>query len=195
MLELVMKSHANMTTDEFAAIAKEWLDTARHPRFNRRYDELVFQPMLELLAYLRANEFKTFINSGGGIEFLRVFAEQAYGIPPEQVIGSSSKTKFELRDGKPVLVRLLKIDFIDDHEGKPIGINSHIGRRPIASLAIPMATCRCCNGRLPETEPDFACWFTIPMPSANGLMIATLRSATWTRPSLKRINAAGASSI
>lgn len=134
LLKLVMTSHAGMTTDEFHAIAKDWLDTARHPRFDRRYDELVFQPMLELLSYLRANGFKTYITSGGGIEFLRVFAEEVYGIPPEQVIGSSIKTKFELRDGKPVIVRLPEIDFIDDKEGKPVAINSHIGRRPIASF-------------------------------------------------------------
>lgn len=134
LLTLVMASHAGMTTDQFAAIAKDWLDAARHPRFQRRYDELVFQPMLELLAYLRANGFKTFITSGGGIEFLRVFAEDVYGIPPEQVIGSSIKTKFEIREGKPVIVRLPEIDFIDDKEGKPVGINSHIGRRPIASF-------------------------------------------------------------
>lgn len=134
LVKLVMASHAGMTTEEFAQTARQWLDTARHPRFNRRYDELTFQPMLELLAYLRANEFKTFIVSGGGIEFLRVFAETAYGIPPERVIGSSVKTEFELRDGNPVLVRLPEIDFVDDKAGKPVGINSHIGRRPIASF-------------------------------------------------------------
>jgi hypothetical protein len=134
LLKLVMTSHAGMTTDEFRAIAADWLQTARHPRFQRRYHELVFQPMLELLEYLRAKGFKTYITSGGGIEFLRVFAEDVYGIPPEQIIGSSIKTKFELRDGTPVLVRLPEIDFIDDKVGKPIGINSHIGRRPIASF-------------------------------------------------------------
>tara|TARA_R110002049_G_scaffold4601_1_gene31634 strand:- start:13921 stop:15639 length:1719 start_codon:yes stop_codon:yes gene_type:complete len=134
LLKLVMASHAGMTTDEFAAIVKDWLNTAQHPRFDRRYDELVYQPMLELLGYLRANGFKTYITSGGGIEFLRVFAEEVYGIPPEQVIGSSVKTKFELRDGKPVIVRLPEFDFIDDKAGKPVGIHSHIGRRPIASF-------------------------------------------------------------
>ncbi len=132
--KLVMASHAGMTTDQFAEIVKEWLKTARHPRFGRPYDKLVFQPMLELLDYLRANEFTTYIVSGGGIEFLRVFAEDAYGIPPEQVIGSSIKTKFELRDVKPVIVRLPEIDFIDDKEGKPLAINKFIGRRPIASF-------------------------------------------------------------
>lgn len=134
LFKLVMATHAGMTTDEFAVIAKEWLNTARHPRFERRYDELVFQPMLELLAYLRANGFKTYITSGGGIEFLRVFAEEVYGIPPEQVIGSSVKTTFELRDGKPVVVRDPEINFIDDKAGKPVAIQRHIGRRPIASF-------------------------------------------------------------
>jgi hypothetical protein len=129
-----MASHAGMTTDQFAATVNDWLETARHPRFKRPYNELVFQPMLELLAYLRAHGFKTYIVSGGGIEFLRCFAEQTYGIPPEQVIGSSIKTKFELRDGVPVIVRLPEFDFIDDKEGKPIGIHKFIGRRPLAAF-------------------------------------------------------------
>jgi len=134
ILELLMASHANMTTDEFSKVVEHWLATARHPRFKRPYSELVFQPMLELLAYLRANGFKTYIVSGGGIDFVRVFAEQVYGIPPEQVIGSSIKTKFELRSGKPVIVRLPEIDFIDDKAGKPVGIPKFIGRRPIAAF-------------------------------------------------------------
>jgi hypothetical protein len=115
-------------------IVKDWLATAKHPRFKRPYTDLVYQPMLELLDYLRANGFKTFIVSGGGIEFMRPWAEQVYGIPPEQVIGSSIKTQFELREGKTVLVRLPKINFIDDKAGKPVGINQHIGRRPIAAF-------------------------------------------------------------
>ena len=134
LLQLVMASHAGMTTDEFAATVRQWLSTARHPRFQKPYHQLVYQPMLELLAYLRANGFKTFIVSGGGIEFVRVFAEEVYGIPPEQVVGSVVKTRFELRNGKPVLVRLPEISFIDDKAGKPVGINRHIGRRPIASF-------------------------------------------------------------
>ena len=108
-----------MTTEEFEKIVKDWLATAKHPTTGRPYTEMVYQPMLELLAYLRANGFKTFIVSGGGIEFMRAFAEKVYGIPPEQVIGSSGKLKFEMRDGKPVLVKLPAIDFIDDKEGKP----------------------------------------------------------------------------
>jgi hypothetical protein len=134
LLELVMATHAGMTTDAFAQVVQAWLATARHPRFNRLYTELVYQPMLELLAYLRGNGFKTFIVSGGGIEFMRPWTEKVYGIPPEQVIGSSIKTRFELRNGTPVLVRLPEINFIDDKAGKPVGIQMHIGRRPIAAF-------------------------------------------------------------
>ena len=131
LVKLVMASHAGMTSAEFATVAKDWLATSRHPRFERPYNELTYQPMVELLAYLRANEFKTFIVSGGGIEFLRVFAEEAYGIPPEQVVGTTIKTEFEMRDGTPVIVRRPEIDFIDDKQGKPVAINRFIGRRPI----------------------------------------------------------------
>ena len=134
LLELVMATHAGMTTNAFAQVVTDWLATARHPRFNRLYTELVYQPMLELLTYLRANGFKTYIVSGGGIEFMRPWTEKVYGIPPEQVIGSSIKTRFELRDGTPVLVRLPEINFIDDKAGKPVGIQMHIGRRPIAAF-------------------------------------------------------------
>lgn len=134
LLQLIMATHADMTTVEFTAIVNDWLATARHPRFNRPYNELVYQPMLELLTYLRANEFKTFIVSGGGIEFMRPWTEAVYGIPPEQVVGSSIKTKLEMRDGIPVLVRMAEINFIDDKAGKPVGINQHIGRRPIAAF-------------------------------------------------------------
>jgi phosphoserine phosphatase len=134
MLEIVMATHAGMTTEEFEKIVKDWIAAAKHPKTNRPYNEMVYQPMLELLAYLRANGFKTFIVSGGGIEFMRPWTEKVYGIPPEQVVGSSIKTKFEIRDGKPVLVRLAEINFIDDKEGKPIGIHEHIGRRPIAAF-------------------------------------------------------------
>ena len=132
--EIVMVTHAGMTTAEFEQIVKDWLATAKHPKFKKPYTECVYQPMLELLAYLRANGFKTFIVSGGGIEFMRPWTEKVYGIPPEQVVGSSIKTKYEMHDGKPVLMRLPKIDFIDDKAGKPIGINAHIGRRPIAAF-------------------------------------------------------------
>lgn len=131
LMELMAVTHSGMTTDEYATIVSDWLKTARHPRFDRPYDQLVYQPQLELLGYLRANGFKTFIVSGGGVEFMRGFAEKAYGIPPEQVIGSAGVTKFELRDGKPVLVKEPKVEFIDDGPGKPSGINNFIGRRPI----------------------------------------------------------------
>jgi len=134
VLELIMATHAGTTTDEFAQIVQDWLDSARHPKTGRPYTDMVYQPMLELLAYLRGNGFKTYIVSGGGIEFMRPWAERVYGIPPEQVIGSSIKTKYELRDGRPVLVRLPEINFIDDKGGKPVGINQHIGRRPIAAF-------------------------------------------------------------
>ena len=134
LLELVMATHAGNTTEEFAQVVKDWIATAKHPKTGRRYTEMVYQPMLELLEYLRGNGFKTYIVSGGGIEFMRPWTEAVYGIPPEQVIGSSIKTQFELRDGKPVLVRLPEINFIDDKAGKPVGINQHIGRRPIAAF-------------------------------------------------------------
>ena len=134
VVEIVMATHAGMTTAEFEQIVKDWIATARHPTTKRPYTEMVYQPMLELLTYLRANGFKTFIVSGGGIEFMRPWMEKVYGIPPEQVVGSSIKTKFELRDGKPVLVRLPELNFIDDNVGKPVGIHQHIGRRPIAAF-------------------------------------------------------------
>jgi len=134
LVELVMATHAGMTIEEFERIVKEWLSTARQPRFKRPYTELVYQPMLELLAYLRANGFKTFIVSGGGIEFMRPWSEQIYGVPPEQVVGSSIKTRFQMRRDIPELFRLPEINFVDDGAGKPVGINEHIGRRPIAAF-------------------------------------------------------------
>ena len=134
MVELGMATHAGMTTAEFEKIVSDWLATARHPRFKRPYTEIVYQPMLELLAYLRANGFKTFIVSGGGIEFMRPWSEKVYGVPPEQVVGSSIKTRFEMRDSAPVLFRLPQVNFIDDGPGKPVGINEHIGRRAIAAF-------------------------------------------------------------
>ena len=134
LVQLMAVTHAGMTSDEFAKIVSDWLASARDHRFKRPYTELVYQPMLELLAYLRANGFKTFIVSGGGIEFMRPWSERIYGIPPEQVVGSSIKTRFQMRDGRPVLFRLPEINFIDDKVGKPIGINQHIGRQPIAAF-------------------------------------------------------------
>ncbi|SHO51269.1 HAD family hydrolase [Desulfopila aestuarii] len=134
ILQIVAATHAGMSTDDFAAIVKEWIGKARHPVSKRLYTEMVYQPMLELLSFLRTNDFKTFIVSGGGIEFMRPWTEEVYGIPPEWVVGSSIKTKYVMQGDTPALMRLPEIDFIDDKEGKPIGINSHIGRRPIAAF-------------------------------------------------------------
>lgn len=134
LLELVMASHAGMNTDEFEANVTDWLATAKHPTFNRPYTEVVYQPMLEVLSYLRGNGFKTYIVSGGGIEFMRPWVEKVYGIPPEQVVGSSIKVKHDVQDGKPVLVRLPELDFYDDKAGKPVGIHRFIGRRPVMAF-------------------------------------------------------------
>jgi hypothetical protein len=134
LMELAMATHAGMSTAEFEKIANDWIKTAKHPKTGKVYTEMVYQPMLELLTYLRANGFKTFIVSGGGIEFMRPWTEAVYGIPPEQVVGSSIKVKYEVKDGTPTLTRLPELDFIDDKAGKPVGINSHIGRRPIAAF-------------------------------------------------------------
>jgi len=134
LLQLVMASHAGTTTGEFDALVRQWLATARHPQTGRAYTAMVYQPMLELLQYLRANGYKTFIVSGGGIEFLRAFAEEVYGVPPEQVVGSSIVTRYENASGKPALVRQPKVNFIDDKAGKPVGIQQHIGRRPVLAF-------------------------------------------------------------
>ena len=132
LIEIIEVTHSGMTTEEFAKTVQDWLAVARHPRFNRPYTDLVYQPMLELLSYLRTNGFKTFIVSGGGIEFMRPWTEKAYGVPPEQVVGSSGVVTFELRpDGTPILVKIPKVEFVDDGPGKPVGINRFIGRRPI----------------------------------------------------------------
>jgi phosphoglycolate phosphatase-like HAD superfamily hydrolase len=134
ILDLFMVTHTGMTDDEFEQIVKEWITTAKNPKTGKLFTDMTYQPMLEVLAYLRANGFKNFIVSGGGIEFMRPWVERAYGIPPEQVVGSSIKTTFELRNGKPVLVRLPELNFNDDKGGKPVGINQHIGRRPIMAF-------------------------------------------------------------
>ena len=131
LLELVMATHAGMTTVEFEQVVTDWLATARHPKTGKAYTAMVYQPMLELLDYLRDNGFKTYIVSGGGIEFMRPWTEAVYGIPPEQVVGSSIEVRYEVRDGVPSLVRLAEIDFIDDKAGKPVGIHKFIGQRPL----------------------------------------------------------------
>lgn len=132
--QLVMATHTGMSSDEFNRIASDWIANARHPKFKRPYTETIYQPMLELLDYLRDNGFKTFIVSGGGVDFMRPWTEKVYGIPPEQVVGSTGKLKYEMRDRKPVLMRLPEIDHIDDGPGKPVGIQKFIGRRPIAAF-------------------------------------------------------------
>ena len=134
LVQLIMATHAGMTTDEFAQIVNDWITQAQHPRFKRPYTECVYQPMLELLTYLRTSAFETYIVSGGGVEFLRPWVQRVYGIPPQQVIGSSIKTRYEIRNGEPALVRLPEVDFVDDKEGKPAAINKFIGRRPIAAF-------------------------------------------------------------
>ena len=134
LLELVMATHSGMTAKEFSRIVSDWIEKAKHPRFEQLYTQCVYQPQLELLRYLRDNGFKAFIVSGGGIEFMRPWTEKVYGVPPEQVVGSSVVTEFQIRDGKPVLVRQPKINFIDDKAGKPVGIYQHIGRRPILAF-------------------------------------------------------------
>lgn len=134
LIPVMMAAHAGMTTEAFSQSVADWLNTARHPRFDQPYTQLIYQPMLEVLDYLRANDFQTWIVSGGGIDFIRVFSEQAYGIPPQQVVGSSVVTRFEMRDSGPVLMREPTISFVDDKEGKPVGIHQHIGKRPIAAF-------------------------------------------------------------
>jgi phosphoserine phosphatase len=134
LMEIVMTTHAGMTTLEFEQIVTDWINTAKHPKTGKLYKEMVFQPMLELLDYLRENGFKTYIVSGGGIEFMRPWTEQVYGVPAEQVIGSSIKVKYEMTDAGPVLMRLPEINFIDDKDGKPVAINQFIGKRPLAAF-------------------------------------------------------------
>ncbi|QEH38904.1 haloacid dehalogenase-like hydrolase [Aquisphaera giovannonii] len=134
LVDIVTATHAGMTSEEFSALVRDWIATARHPRFRRPYTRCVYQPMLELLAYLRAHGFETFLVSGGGAEFMRVWAEPAYGIPPDRVVGSTVRTRYELRGDTPVLMRLPEVDFVDDHAGKPVGIGRAIGRRPLAAF-------------------------------------------------------------
>jgi phosphoglycolate phosphatase-like HAD superfamily hydrolase len=131
LLEIISSTHTGMTVEEFHKIVRDWMHTARHPRFKRPYDQCIYQPMLEVLSYLRANQFKTFIVSGGGVEFMRPWVEGAYGIPPQQVVGSSGVVKYDWNNGKPRLLKEAKINFIDDGPGKPVGIDQYIGRHPI----------------------------------------------------------------
>jgi hypothetical protein len=184
-----------MTVGEFEKMVKDWIATAKHPTTKQPFTKMVYQPMIELLAYLRANGFKTFIVSGGGIEFMRPWTEEVYGIPPEQVVGSSGKTKYEMHDGQPVLVKLAEINFIDDKEGKPVGINQHIGRKPILSAGNvfsggDIAMLRYCQSHPGATlqlminhddaarefayaEPDDA---SLKAAAANGWMVVNMKS-------------------
>jgi phosphoglycolate phosphatase-like HAD superfamily hydrolase len=160
LLEIISTSHSGMTVPEFHAIVQDWMRTARHPRFQRPYNQCIYQPMVELLHYLRANSFKTFVVSGGGIEFMRPWVTAAYGIPPEQVVGSSGIVKFELQDGKPVLVKEPKVEFIDDGPGKPVGINHFIGRRPLMAFGnsdgdLQMLQYTTINGPSDAPRPSF----------------------------------------
>jgi len=156
LLELVMATHAGMTTEEFDKTVKEWITTARHSTTGELYTDMVYQPMLELLAYLRANGFKTYIVSGGGVEFMRPWVERVYGVPPEQVVGSSIKTRYELREGRPVLARLPELNFIDDKEGKPVGIQQHIGRRPTMAFGNSDGDFQMLEWTMAGTGPRFA---------------------------------------
>lgn len=184
-------THANMTTQAFGAEVRQWIKTARHPRFKQPYTSMIYAPMLELLDYLRGNGFKTYIVSGGEVEFMRAWAQDVYGIPPEQVIGTTFVTEFQMQDGKPVLMRTPKLDFNDDGPGKPVAINKFIGRQPFSPSAIRTATCRCCNGRRPAAASVSWAWCITPMPGASGLMTGTPGSAGWTVRWMKRSNRVG----
>ena len=182
LLQIVAATHTGMTTDAFAKDVLDWMATARHPRFNRPYNELVYQPMLELLAYLRANGFKTFIVSGGGIEFMRPWVEKAYGIPPEQVVGSSGVVKFEFgSNGKPALMKLAKVEFIDDGPGKPVGINRFIGRRPIFAFGNSDGDLQMLQWTTRDRARASPASSITPMPSANTPTTGNRKSASSTR--------------
>ena len=159
-----------MTPDEFAPIVEQWITTAKHPQTGRLYTEMVYQPMVELLTYLRANGFKTFIASGGGVEFMRGWTERIYGIQPEQVIGSAGKMKFQMREGMPVLIKLPEIEFIDDKEGKPIASKAGSVAGPSPRSATLTGTCRCCSGPWPATVRD------LPSSSITTTRPASLRT-------------------
>jgi len=155
LAEIVMATHAGLTTEEFEKTVTDWITTAKHPTTNKLFTEMVYQPMLELLDYLRANGFKTFIVSGGGIEFMRPWTERVYGIPPEQVVGSSGGLKYELRDGNPALIKMPEIAHNDDKDGKPVGIQRHIGRRPIFAAGNSDGDLQMLQWTAANTRPGF----------------------------------------
>ena len=191
LMEILAATHAGMTTEEFDRIVRDWIATARHPRTKRLYIEIVYQPMLELMTYLRANGFKTFIVSGGGVDFMRAWTETTYGIPPEQVIGSVGKTKWEMRDGRPVLVRLAEVDFVDDKEGKPVGIHRAIGRRPILAFGNSDGDKQMLEWTAAGPGHDSWASSTTRMLSGSSPTTAPRRSAVWTRPWTKPRSGAG----
>jgi phosphoglycolate phosphatase-like HAD superfamily hydrolase len=181
VFELLTVTHTGMTIDEFASTVREWMATARHPTSKKPYNEMTFQPMIDVLTYLRANGFKTFIVSGGGAEFMRPWVESAYGIPPEQVVGSRGKLTYEVRNGQPMLVKSPAIDLVDDGPGKPVGIAQMIGRRPIAAFGNPTAIFRCSNTPLPALAGDSDSSCTTPMRIASGLRPWIARGKTRAR--------------
>ena len=193
LVEIIAATHTGMTTDEFAQLVKDWVAQAKHPKFQRPYTDLVYQPMLELLAYLRANSFKTFIVSGGGIDFMRVFTEQVYGIPPEQVVGSVGETKLEMRNGKPVLVKLPKINLVDDKAGKPVGINRFIGRRPVLAFGNSDGDQQMLQWTAAGDGLGSWAWSTTPTASGNGRTTGSPRSGASTRRWTRRRRRAGRS--
>lgn len=191
---LVAATHAGISTEDFGKIVRDWIATAKHPVYKRPYPATSFEPMLELLDYLRANGYITFIVSGGGVEFMRAFTQEAYGVPPHQVIGSTGKTEFKVVNGAPVLVKLPELDAINDGPGKPVGIDKFLGAARSWPLAIPMAIWRCCNTPPPATAPGSWRSCITTTPSARRPMTRARRSVRSTKPSPKRRSAVGLSS-
>ena len=186
MLEIVAATHSGMTTADFNETVEQWLATAKHPRFDVLYPDLAYQPMLELLAYLRANDFNVFLVSGGGVEFMRGFTRKTYGVPPWQVIGSSGVTKYGMWDASPILTKEPKVFFVDDGPGKPEGINHFIGAQPIFASAIRTGIRRCWSGPPPASGSASWGWCTTPTRCGNMPMTAIHPSAGWTRRLTRR---------
>jgi hypothetical protein len=194
LAEIVIATHSGLTTDDFEAVARDWIAKTRHPK-TKLFTEMVFQAMVELLAYLRANGFKTFIVSGGGVEFMRTFAEVTYGVPPEQVIGSSGKLKFEMRDGEPVDEACRSSNLLMTTSKNPQRYKNTSAVAPSHRSAIPMAISKCCNGRPPERARTSRCSFTTPTLLADGPTIGNGQSPNSIRPSMRPMRKAGRSSI
>jgi phosphoglycolate phosphatase-like HAD superfamily hydrolase len=195
LMEIVMATHSGMSAAEFEKEVSDWLATTKQAKFKRLYTELIYQPQLELLDYLRANGFKTFIVSGGGIAFMRTFSEKAYGISPEQVVGSSVVAEFQVKDGKPVIIRQPKIAFINDKAGKPVGIYQHIGRRPILAFGNSDSDIQMIEYTMTGVGAAWGCSCITPMRSASIPTTAKATSAPSTRPSTGRRLKAGSLSI